>query len=353
LAEEPIVSCLARLLLCAFFTFGITSLVNGQTYTITALGVLRGDSSSASNQINSSGQVVGCSDTSTQNDPCSGGYSSHAFLWNSKKGMKDLGTLHGDSTSSAFGVNDPGEVVGYSQNEQNVAHAFLWRSKGGMVALPKLPGGTTNFAVAINAAGVIVGASDFQNSNGNQDAVMWTADGKIHDLGTVEGAQYSQGNGINSRGRVSGQCSNTSGAFVWTKKMGIRTLEGLVSGGSTVSFGINNIGTVVGNAQATDGTHPVLWTANGKIRDLGTLAGGFGTAFGSNDLNQIVGYSTTASDDSHAFLWTSKKGIQDLNDLIPTNSGWVLVWGSAINNAGQITGWGTINGENHAYLLTP
>jgi hypothetical protein len=45
--------------------------------------------------------------------------------------------------------------------------------------------------------------------------------------------------------------------------------------------------------------------------------------------------------------------MQDLNDLISSDSGWVLVWASAINRAGQITGWGTINGENHAYVLNP
>ncbi|MGA2696202.1 MAG: hypothetical protein ABSE92_09070 [Terriglobales bacterium] len=32
---------------------------------------------------------------------------------------------------------------------------------------------------------------------------------------------------------------------------------------------------------------------------------------------------------------------------------WTLSTAYAINNSGQITGYGTINGENHAYLLTP
>ena len=120
-----------------------------------------------------------------------------------------------------------------------------------------------------------------------------------------------------------------------------------------MAFSINDSGIVVGNALTSSSRHPVLWNRAGQIRDLGTLAGGFGTAFGLNDLNQVVGYSTTSSNDPHAFIWSARNGIQDLNDLIPVNSGWVLVWASAINKAGQITGWGTINGENHAYLLTP
>jgi len=43
----------------------------------------------------------------------------------------------------------------------------------------------------------------------------------------------------------------------------------------------------------------------------------------------------------------------DLNTLIDPLSGWELLDGSDINDAGQITGQGLINDEYHAYLLTP
>jgi probable HAF family extracellular repeat protein len=45
--------------------------------------------------------------------------------------------------------------------------------------------------------------------------------------------------------------------------------------------------------------------------------------------------------------------MEDLNSLIPANSGWLLKQASAINDAGQIAGYGTIHGETHAFLLTP
>ena len=32
---------------------------------------------------------------------------------------------------------------------------------------------------------------------------------------------------------------------------------------------------------------------------------------------------------------------------------WTLTWAFAINDSGQITGQGQINGQTHAYLLTP
>jgi probable HAF family extracellular repeat protein len=348
------VNLIAKLALWVSLALSSAPLATAQTYTVTDLGLLRGDTASASIGINSIGQIVGCSDTSTTYYPCSGINRGRAFLWKSKTGMKSLGTLHGDNTSGGVGINDSGQVVGYSKNAKNVYHAFLWTQKTGMIPLRKLAGGTTNSASSINAAGLIVGASDFRGSNGNQHAVLWTANGKIRDLGALPGAPSSQGGGINSHNEVCGNSSSSGelAGFTWSKAHGMKALQGF-SGGGTVAFSINDSGIVVGNALISSGRHPVLWNRAGRIRDLGTLPGGFGTAFGVNDLNQVVGYSTTASNDPHAFIWSAKSGIQDLNDLIPANSGWVLVWASAINKAGQISGWGTINGENHAYLLNP
>ncbi len=45
--------------------------------------------------------------------------------------------------------------------------------------------------------------------------------------------------------------------------------------------------------------------------------------------------------------------MQDLNDLIPVDSGWELTYGSGITDDGKkIIGWGLINGQTHAFLLT-
>jgi probable HAF family extracellular repeat protein len=45
--------------------------------------------------------------------------------------------------------------------------------------------------------------------------------------------------------------------------------------------------------------------------------------------------------------------MRDLNALIPANSGWEPLNAVAINLAGQIVGVGTVNGQQHAFLLTP
>jgi probable HAF family extracellular repeat protein len=43
----------------------------------------------------------------------------------------------------------------------------------------------------------------------------------------------------------------------------------------------------------------------------------------------------------------------DLNTLIPAGSPWYLLQALSINDAGEIAGYGTINGETHAFLAKP
>ena len=43
----------------------------------------------------------------------------------------------------------------------------------------------------------------------------------------------------------------------------------------------------------------------------------------------------------------------DLNSLVDPASGWNITIAQAINDSGQIVGGGTINGQTHAFLMTP
>jgi hypothetical protein len=54
-----------------------------------------------------------------------------------------------------------------------------------------------------------------------------------------------------------------------------------------------------------------------------------------------------------AFIWSREQGMQDLNQLIPGNSGWHLQSANAINERGEITGQGIMNGQSRAFLLVP
>ena len=88
------------------------------------------------------------------------------------------------------------------------------------------------------------------------------------------------------------------------------------------------------------------------VTDLGTLGGTFSDSAGIDNRHRIVGASTVASGQQHAYIF-SKAKMTDLNELIPADSGWTLVAATGINGVGEIVGNGRINGQTHAFLLTP
>ena len=66
-----------------------------QTYTVTDLGVLKGDNESSGFWINNLGDVVGCSDTATSfGYPCTGLVpGQHAFMWSKSGGFNAYAEL--------------------------------------------------------------------------------------------------------------------------------------------------------------------------------------------------------------------------------------------------------------------
>src|ERR1700757_1393516 len=93
--------------LLAALVLSFASVASAQTYTITDLGVLKGNNESSGFWINDLGDVVGCSDVQTSSGyPCTGLVAGqHAFLWRRGKGMKVLSTLSGGTVSGAIGIN--------------------------------------------------------------------------------------------------------------------------------------------------------------------------------------------------------------------------------------------------------
>ena len=55
--------------------------------------------------------------------------------------VEDLGTLPGDVASVAMGINERGDVVGWSVRPNGDTRAFLYTDEAGMTALPHPPAG--------------------------------------------------------------------------------------------------------------------------------------------------------------------------------------------------------------------
>ena len=346
-----------RSLLC--LTLG--PLASAQSYKVTDLGVLRGDASSVGFWVNSSGQVAGCADTSTGTTaPCTTNIDGQrAFLWTKEKGLRNLGTLPGGNVSAAYGINDAGEVIGYSLTNAGTSHAFRWTQKYRMEDLGTLPGGTTSGANAINSKGVIVGSSRYQGSGGNTDAVLWTSNGSIKDLGVLAGAQWAVALGNNNHNQVVGVSGFGGGVFhtfLWTKAGAMKDLKTLPGGTESYGGYINNLGQIIGGSDSAKHPgvyHCALWDKNLKVHDLGTLKTDPDCTLSAiNDQGSAVGGTTTPGS-QHAVFWSKSAGLLDLNKRIAKSSGWLLVGAIGINQSGQIVGWGTHKGENHGFLLTP
>ena len=169
--------------------------------------------------------------------------------------ITDLGALGAPSgdygDSEALGINEAGQIVGWSTDASGYSHACLWQN-GTITDLGMLPGGYGSQAWGINDAGQIVGSSWISDSRADASACLWQ-NGTITDLGTLPGCDGSE------------------------------------------AWSINEAGQIVGASKTATGySHACLWQ-NGTITDLGTLPGDWHSgACGINETGQIVGLSIGA-----------------------------------------------------------
>ena len=278
------------------------------------LGFLPGTNMSVANGINNNGDIVGyCGQYITLRGGGISDMNYRATMWTAEGEIRDLGTLPGVE-SIAMEINNHREVVGYTylrwiehgetydSSVRMVYHAILWTAKDGVRDLGALPGGNYSSAYDINDRGQIVGYS--RNGTGESGlfhASMWTRDGAITDLGLFPNHRSSIAYGINEQSQVVGYCSITtsaisyrSQAFLWTLKNGMTLLETIPDEYSYAN-GINDMGQIVGYSyrRASDNSavyEACLWTAKGNLIKLEPLRGfDFAQAFKINNKGQIIG----------------------------------------------------------------
>ena len=160
---------------------------------ITDLGTLGGPASHARG-VNNKGEVVG--------DAMIGNNFTHPFLWTAACGMIDLAPSAGNSWP--YAINDHTQVVGDTGTVDGFDRAFIWSPSTGLVTLGTL-GGSHSGAKGINNVGQVVGWSSTSYGNGDEQSHGFLYDpvAGMTDLGTLGGGD-SVAYGINDNGWVVG-----------------------------------------------------------------------------------------------------------------------------------------------------
>ncbi len=129
---------------------------------------------------------------------------------------------------------------------------------------------------------------------------------------------------------------------------------GTLGGGSSLLYATNQLGNATGTSVAITGdSHAFLYAGDSGISDLGTLGGFNSTGLGIDSVRNVVGTSQTSRLENHAFLWSKTSGMKDLNELIPVDSGWVLIGADTLDLTGSVAGPGMLHGSLHRFSLTP
>jgi len=170
------------------------------------------------------------------------------------------------------------------------------------------------------------------NSDGNQEAFMWTVtDGMVGISSLNVNNLFSTANGISADGTVivgsSINNDNNIEAFMWTVTDGMQGLDFLDPNNqfpSSEALGISADGSViVGGSTNSDGnTEAFMWTVTDGIQSIGVLDPNnqFPTSNALGilaDGSVIVGGSRNSDDIQEAFMWTVTDGMQGIGVLDP------------------------------------
>ncbi|MFB2980529.1 DUF3466 family protein [Microseira sp. BLCC-F43] len=320
-------------------------------------------SSSNATAINDYGQVIGNSSTTYYGGYYGGYYEQNLFFFDKSSGMIRVPTPGGGYRSiSATAINNYGQVIGNIYDYYGL-YPFFWEKSSGITYLGTASGyfdDRYSSASAINNYGQVVGTSSGYYSyyggylNYRQYPFLWEKSSGMIDLGSL-GGNYGRASAINDLGQVVGTSYTADGlrrAFLWEKSSGMIDL-GTLGGNYGYASAINDLGQVIGYSTTADGLpRAFFWDKSSGMINLGTLGGYDSYPTAINNYGQVIGYSTTADGQYRPFFWDNSTGMSDLNDLVSA-PGWILNNVVGINNAGQIVGNGSYNGQSRAFVLTP
>lgn len=332
------------------------------SYTAVDLGTLGGSASRALD-INEAGEIVGLSETSDGDV--------RGFIWSGG----EMTSVAADQISQTFAVDEDiagtADVGGTFQAvrfsgtetvnlqapgsfsvaldtrerfaagvyvEDDAFQPFVYDGDTGFAALP-VPDGSGGQAVAVNLDGLVAGYSL------SGQALLWSG-GTATNLGP--GRAYS----ISDRGEIVG--SSNERAVMWAFD-GTQTVLG-ENPDFAEAYGINGDGDVVGSSLlvtdttqtassvAKEGT-PTAWaTTSDPVQMLRAMSRAV-----KSSISMVPSKRSALGE---AYLYRAGQTF-NLNACVSGNTGWVLEEARAINDLGQIVGFGLLDGEQRAFLLNP
>ena len=292
------------------YVVGISSINNGAQHAfvwmcdmMTDIGTPEGFLVSGAVNVNDYGQVAGYANGAYQ--------SQYAYIWENGN-WTYLGTLPDLDYSTPYDINNPGQIVGHSFMLGPGGGSLAWiYEDGNMTSLGTLGGGRST-AFGINDEGQVVGAS--RTDNNYSHAFLWE-DGEMTDIGVLPDEDNSAAYDINENGQICGASSHTLNQYpfptfvtacVWDgdEIIEIEKLSGYTR--NNAAGGINDQGQVVGySSDNGNNPHPFIWE-DGEVTDLNDLLPeGSGwelkTAADINEQGEIVGYGKI-NGETHGYL---------------------------------------------------
>lgn len=305
--------------------------LSAQTYTITELPPLTGDTYSGAFALNENGQAAGHSE-------------GRAVIWTNGVPL-NIHTMAATSSSVAFALNDSGYAAGDISPGATNSGGFIWRGSSMERIIPP-PGQYIVEAYAMNNVGTVVG------TGGTTFGWRWNS-GSYLSLNRLPGDHSAYPYAINAFGIAAGRSSGPGGSrpvtWVGSSPQALALPAGATNG---LAWGINDLGVVVGEFYPGAGSKPFFWSSGLGAQALPLPAGTTtGLAWSLNDAGTVIGDAGGAP-----VVWRkNSSGNYEAVLVAPqisNGTGWSGLSLFAINEAGQIAGDGVFNGNLRGFILT-
>ncbi len=321
--------------------------MSGYVYTLTPITAPAGGSTRAW-AVNEKGMVVGEAET--------GDGVVKAFVWTKDTGMQVIGTL-GGLNSRALDVDALGRVVGESDTTNGIVQAFTWTEAKGMHPLPVPTGTLYSTAFAVNDRGQVVGSIEYADG---MHACLWQESGMTL-LPQFPGAGHVQALDINREGLVVGQIQTgaeedfAGHAFYFPHAVTASNLVHfrlVTASGGSAAVAVNENNTAVGYTMLDSSrVRAFRFQEDSGYKLLEDHDAQYSSSRDVNERGDIVGSCIPSYwSDELACAWFGGRWF-DLNEITDTAGDWWLVEATGINQRRDIVGYG-LRGDGHqAFLL--